>query len=355
MSSHFDLNAVHSKLSGRHQLKGHGTWPAAWHQFDSESSLAVVAALATGRPLLIRGEPGIGKSQIARAVAQVIEVPFLSYVVNATCECNDLLYSYDAVSRLAQAQVMSAQFGRLMEGAPTNPAEVRPASLDWKSELREQRFIRPQTLWWAINWEDARTQVGNFYDPRQINEPLRPPDWQPGQGCVVLIDEIDKADSDLPNGLLESLGNSGFQLPHGGPSVGLSVGHRAPLVFITTNEERELPAAFLRRCVVLPLEFPSDPRNPTNERPATDFLIQRGRSHFNEESIGDDILRQAAEQVLQDRKATPPGQPKPGAAEYLDLLQALAELEPNDASRQQDLLGKIAKFVVRKYQPEFGQ
>ena len=323
------LTHLRAKLSGDPiNIPRQGSWPEAWHHFDKDASLAVVTSVAAGRPLLIRGEPGIGKSQIARAVAAAMHVPFLPFVVNATCECNDLLFTYDAVSRLAQAQVIGA--GR-----------TKPRS--WKRDLSERRFLKPQVLWWAINWEGALKQRDESHDPEQILVPDKPDNWTPGQGTVVLIDEIDKADSDLPNGLLESLSNTGFQLPHGGMGVTLPDGHLPPVIIITTNEERELPAAFLRRCVVLNLGFPKDRDEQLK------FLIQRGKSDAKNK-FSDEVFKQSADQILGDREDVPEGQPRPGAAEYLDLLRALKELAEDEAG-QLEWLKEIAKFVVRKHQP----
>lgn len=327
------LARLQSALSGKPKfIAAQGSWPESWHHFDESASLALRTAVAAGRPLLIRGEPGIGKSQIARVVAEVMEVPFLPFVVNSTCECNDLLFTYDAVSRLAQAQL-------------TGAGGVKPRS--WKRDLAERRFVRPQVLWWAIHWEDAAKQRDQYYDPSQILVPHRPAGWEPGSGAVVLIDEIDKADSDLPNGLLESLSNTGFQLPQGGVGVALPKGHLPPLIVITTNEERELPAAFLRRCVILNLSFPE--KRPEQE----DFLVQRGRAHFQAD-ISTEVLEAAARQILGDREEVPIGQPRPGAAEYLDLLRALKELA-SEIPAQLELLDKIAPFVVRKHLPDLAR
>ena len=208
MKVHFDPDhPEHPDPSRRtevYKLPALDSWPETWHRFDARSVWAVRAALAARRPLLVRGEPGLGKSQLARAAAHILNVPFLCQVINARCECTDLLYTYDAVSRLAQAQVM----GSASQGA------------DWADKLTESRFVQPGILWWTFDWESARQQAGRFC--RIVREPFRPNGWTPGQGCVVLIDEIDKADADLPNGLLESLGNNGFQAQQTGCSVALS-------------------------------------------------------------------------------------------------------------------------------------
>ena len=86
-------------------LPKHDSWPEAKHLFDEKSMWAVRMAIASGRPLLLRGEPGIGKSQLARAVAVELQVPFLYHVIAERSERDELLYTYDAVARLAEVQV----------------------------------------------------------------------------------------------------------------------------------------------------------------------------------------------------------------------------------------------------------
>ena len=113
---------------------------------------------------------------------------------------------------------------------------------------------------------------------------------------MLLIDEIDKADTDLPNSLLETLGNGDFTVPYIGTSVRQSAGIAPPLVLITTNEERELPDAFLRRCMVLQLSLPEE------DRVLLDFLCERGRIHF-EGRCCHTVRHWAASLLLEDRKA----------------------------------------------------
>lgn len=320
-----------------HNLPAMDSWPETKHRFDETSVWAVQAAMAARRPLLVRGEAGVGKSQLAQAVACVLQVPFLYHVVNARCECTDLLYTYDAVSRLAQAQVL---------GSPGQNG-------DWASQLVEERFIRPGRLWWAFNWQSARDQAKRACRNSECQktkdccpacaEPARPSGWQPGQGCVVLIDEIDKAESDLPNGLLESLGNTGFQVPQIGKVVAMPRNAEPPLVVVTTNEERELPSAFLRRCLVLQMNLGK------TEIEQRKFLLDRGRDHFPKNKVSDAICEEAVTQLLEDRKdAARLGPAKPGAAEFLDLLRALTELYPGDDRNQRTALKAISGFALRK-------
>ncbi len=307
------------------------SWPDAFHRFDAESVLAVQTALAIGRPLLLRGEPGIGKSQLARAVAAILKSPFLYHVMDERSERDDLLHFNDAVARLAEAQVC---------------AHLAKANEDWREVLSERNFMRPGVLWWAFDWESAKVQAARFRaDGRRVcKEPVAPAGWTPeaAQACgpVVLIDEIDKADPSVPNGLLECLGNKGFQIAQIGEGVELPEGNKPPLIMITTNEERELPSAFLRRCLVLHLEFPS-----TLEA-GIEFLWLRGKRLAKKLGLEKDLCCVVAECICRDREEARGRMALPGAAEYLDLLRALADV-PNEMRK--DRLDQIKKFVLQKH------
>jgi MoxR-like ATPase len=318
------------------------SWPATRHRFHDKDLWAIRAALAAGRPLLVRGEPGIGKSQLARAAAHVLNLPFLYKVIDARCECSDLLYEFDAVSRLAQAQVLGRS----------------DASGDWRQQLSEARFVRPGILWWAFDWQSAAQQMANYRiglsesverSDSNLPAPPCPNKWKHGDGCVVLIDEIDKADTNVPNGLLEALGNLGFDVPYTGEAVALAADAVPPLVVVTTNEERELPAAFLRRCLVHPMSMD---QHADGEK---GFLLSRGRDHFGA-LIADKTYLQGVDQLLRDRGALKGhGVVRPGAAEYIDLLRALTQLcAPGDADDQLATLAKIERFALDKNPRELG-
>ena len=305
-------------------------WPKSVHIFDRRSIAVVEAALATGRPLLVRGEPGTGKSQLARAVAADLNWPFLSTVVNARFEPEDLLYRYDAVARLAEAQVVGHCGGVTDNLAPSN-------------------FLIPQILWWAFSPSTAERQRGVAIE-------------HCGQGCedwskefgevtedetpnsVVLIDEIDKAESDLPNSLLEALSLNGFQLPFGGETVSANAeGSSRPLIVITTNEDRELPPAFVRRCWVLNLD-------PDAEEDIDAYFRTRAEAHFKEKPFHKDVLDTAIEKLREAREAM--GRlrlTKPGLAEFLDLLRAV---EPLPGNQQSTAISQLAEFALAKHRDE---
>jgi MoxR-like ATPase len=297
---------------------------ASVHVFTEPMVDAVNAALASGRPLLVRGEPGTGKSQLARAAAERLRRPFLSFVVDARTEARDLQYRFDAVARLAEAQIQGA-----LAAAGRDEAELRAA-------LAEACFLSPQALWWAFDWEQAKA----FPQGRGSVPPPAPAGWQAAHGVVLLIDEIDKADSAVPNGLLECLGQGRFPLPGGGEVSWQP--QATPLVVVTTNEERTLPDAFLRRCWVLHLGWPAESAALRAE------LVHWGRAHFP--ALEARVLERAAELLERDRRAADDLQLNPpGGAEYLDLLRALDRRYPGDAAKQLAWLEATAGFALRKH------
>ncbi|MCI5123604.1 MAG: AAA family ATPase [Candidatus Electrothrix sp. AR5] len=321
-------------------LPPQGSWPESVHRFDTRSANALNAALAAQRPLLVRGNPGTGKSQLARAAAQYLNRLFVTEVVHAKAESHDLQYHFDAVGRLGEAQAL---------GAACRTGEEREKEV--RECLEPKRFLAPGALWWIFNWETAWKQ--SAFTRFKHRKPEKPPGWEPAKGSVLLIDEIDKADADLPNGLLETLGNGGFTVPYCDDPVRVQEGMKKPLVIITTNEERELPDAFVRRCLVLHLYLPDeDPKNReqpegVRQQALTDYLMQRGKDHFSD--LADEVLQEAAVQLWADRNdARRQGLTPPGMAEYIDLLRAVRELGSN-AKEQLSLLGDIKEFVLKKH------
>lgn len=302
------------------KLPKYGSWPSTVHQFDEKSINVLKTALAARRPALLRGEPGTGKSQLAHAAAVALRRLFVYEVVNAHTEGQDLLWKFDAVGRLAEAQTIK-------DGD------------DKKTLLDTKRFISPGVLWWALDWNTA---YDVYRDSQyQLSLPEKPADWQQADGSVILIDEIDKANAELPNSLLEILGNNAIEIPWLKTTIG-GKANIPPLVIITTNEERELPAAFVRRCLVLNLDLPKD------ESDLVKLLIERGQLHFGDQCFPE-VRKKAAEQLIKDRKiAKEKGVTPPGQAEYLDMLRALSVLAKTE-KEQSDMLEQISEFALRKY------
>ncbi len=294
-------------------------WPkAALHHFDRKQAVAVLAAKEIQRPLLVRGEPGCGKTQIARAVAQVAGMPLACLVVNERTETEDLFWKYDALRRLSDAN---------------NP------KLGVQSE---KKYLSAGPLWWALNQTTAEDYKGiqSSEPDRGDKENLR--DYS--QGVLLLIDEIDKADRSVPNSLLDALGNYSFDVPYLGERV--ECNSEAPLIIITTNNEQDLPAAFVRRCLVLDISL-------GEEKEFVATLAKRGKALFGGQFDSDDIFTTVANQLWEKRKQISAlgGAWLPGQAEYLDHLEAVLTIKKHQPTLvEADAIEEMAELTYNKFQ-----
>ena len=298
------------------------------HVIEENERDAINAAIAIGRPLLVRGEPGIGKSQLAKAAAFELGRVFIPFVADAHTESRDLLWSLDSVARLAEAQVQQGE----------NPD---------REALALKNFIVPGPLWWALNWERAEKLVVKNETAEGGKEYRhQPPEYdkkrcKPENGCVVMIDEIDKADGSVPNGLLEALGANRFH-PQGLDKAVEAKGVK-PLVIVTTNNEKSLPDAFIRRCLAIDLSFPKEPEDQKI------FLIKRGKTNFSDLDLHT-ILAPAADMLVEDRAHVygKKLKPLPGQAEYFDLLRGIRELKGKGQDIQK-LMKQLRRFTYQKH------
>lgn len=194
--------------------------------YDPRLILALNVALAARRPLLLAGEPGCGKTSLARNVAKVLGWWYYQQTVSSRTQAADLLWEYDALRRL-------------------NDAYVRDRDV-----LPDHCYVQPGALWWAMAPDTAAVRGwAALPDAYHLADP-----GEPGahNHALILLDEIDKAEPDVPNNLLVPLGSFELQVP-GRDDVVTVAPERRPLVCITSNEEREMPPAFLRRCVAVRL------------------------------------------------------------------------------------------------------
>ncbi|MBA2723014.1 MAG: MoxR family ATPase [Methylibium sp.] len=249
--------------------------------------LAVNAAITLQRPLLIKGEPGTGKTMLAEEVATALKLPLLQWHIKSTTKAQQGLYEYDAVSRLRDSQLSDAESSQ----------RVRDIN----------NYILKGVLWQAFTAE---------------------------QPTALLIDEIDKADIEFPNDLLRELDRMEFHVYETRELV--RARHR-PLVFITSNNEKELPDAFLRRCFFHYIRFPE-----------AETMKKIVEVHFP--NLKRELLA-AALKSFYDVRGLPGLKKKPSTSELLDWLKLLvAEDIPLAALQSQDdkvaippLLGALLK------------
>ncbi|WP_295049675.1 MoxR family ATPase [uncultured Paracoccus sp.] len=248
-------------------------------------AIAVNAAVTLERPLLVKGEPGTGKTELARQVAESLGLSIIEWHVKSTTKAQQGLYEYDAVSRLRDSQL--------------GDARVHDVG----------NYIRRGKLWQA------------FTAPEKV---------------VLLIDEIDKADIEFPNDLLQELDRMEFHVYETGETIRAL--HR-PVVIITSNNEKELPDAFLRRCFFHYIRFPD-----------ADTLRAIVEVHYPGLKRG--LLDQALTQFF-DLRDTPGLKKKPSTSELLDWLKLILaeDLAPADLARDpQTMLPKLHGALLKNEQ-----
>lgn len=217
--------------------------------------LAVNAAIALERPLLIKGEPGTGKTLLAEELAAALDAPLLTWHIKSTTRAQQGLYEYDAVSRLRDSQLGDPRVNDIAN------------------------YIKPGKLWEAFTAEK------------------RP---------VLLIDEIDKADLEFPNDLLQELDRMEFFVYETQQTI---KAEQRPIILITSNNEKELPDAFLRRCFFHYIAFP--------DRHTLEKII-----HVHYPKIKEELVNQALD-VFNDLRKVPGLKKKPSTSELVDWVRLL--------------------------------
>jgi MoxR-like ATPase len=301
--------------------------------YSEKLKLAVRVALATGRPLLVRGPPGWGKSSLAAAIAKYKKWRYLEKVISSRTQARDLMSELDLVRRLSDAQ---SQGG------------VDP---NWR------RYILPGVLWEAFHPADAELQR-RYFDRRETAAASA---TSAGQGApivpaVVLLDEMDKADPDVPNNLLVALGSLQFAVDEiggeKGPKTIKAAPEMVPLIIVTTNDERDLPRAFLRRCVEI--ELPTLDGSDTDGKQRMKLLVKIGVEHLKDvkdkadRPLDEAFVQMVAEIVVDpaNNAAGDDGLIIPSPAEFIDTLRAVGELYGANAKKED--IASIIGMAVRK-------
>ncbi|NEI70745.1 AAA family ATPase [Rhizobium lusitanum] len=243
---------------------------------DKDLMVAVNAAIRLERPLLVKGEPGTGKTELARQVAAALGLELIEWNVKSTTKAQQGLYEYDAVSRLRDSQL----------------GDIRVHDVG--------NYIRQGKLWQAFT---------------------------SAQKCVLLIDEIDKADIEFPNDLLQELDRMEFHVYETGETVRAAV---RPIVIITSNNEKELPDAFLRRCFFHYIRFPD-----------METLARIVEVHYP--GIKQTLVHAALTQFFEIRDV--PGlKKKPSTSEALDWIRLLVADDVDPATLRADAKNALPKL-----------
>jgi len=269
-------------LAGKKFMRFNGTDS---YVATEDLKVAVNASVRLERPLLVKGEPGTGKTELARQVALSLGLPLVEWHVKSTTKAQQGLYEYDAVSRLRDSQLGEARVHDV------------------------KNYIRKGKLWQAF---DAEAKV------------------------VLLIDEVDKADIEFPNDLLQELDRMEFHVYETGETI--RARHR-PVVIITSNNEKELPDAFLRRCFFHYIRFPD-----------AETLARIVEVHFP--GIKHALLAEALTQFYEIRE-TPGLKKKPSTSEVLDWLKLILaeDLGPEDLKRDpRQLLPRLHGALLKNEQ-----
>jgi len=300
---------------------------------DDDIVLALKVAVITGRPLLLMGDPGAGKSSLAAYVARNLNWRYYEHVVTARTEATDVLWTFDAVRKLADA---------------SHPQTAG-------TELHDEDYVEPGVLWWALDPESARTRGADDPSPRPPAEPNAAlNETRSARHAVVLLDEIDKADPDVPNALLVPLGSMQFEVAETQRTIrlaGTEDDTTAPqrgriLLVITTNQERDLPSAFVRRCVVHRLPSPDAP-----------MLVKIAEAHA---TAGGQPLSTsqhalctavASRLIALREEARNSDRWSPGAAEYLDAVRACIRLGLTVDSPRWSMIERLTLAKDEAYSP----
>ncbi|MDD5391985.1 MAG: MoxR family ATPase [Thiothrix sp.] len=247
---------------------------------------AINAALAARVPLLLTGEPGTGKTQVAWFIKRFFQVPLFAYQVHSNSQASDMRYDFDAVAYLRDAY-LARHGGEISGESPAWQAPTKPTASagDHSPDPRAQkRYLKPGALWNAYECDSE---------------------------CVLLIDEIDKAPRDFPNDLLQELDQNRFEHPfHKGDYV-VRKG-APPIIIVTSNGERRLPDAFLRRCMVHHIALNKE------------LLVEIMQAWQSQFPRLDEATRKAALKRFNDIREINRLSKKPGAAELLLWLSVLS-------------------------------
>ncbi|GAB2191027.1 MoxR family ATPase [Sessilibacter sp. MAH1] len=289
------------------------TVPSAYLLSPSQAG-AIQAAFLSNRPLLVRGDPGLGKSQLAYAIASILNWGVVKAVVQYNTTVESLLYDVDHIERLhfANLQTQSNQ------------------------DLSVIRFLKPGKIWQAIapnSFDDLSSEL----NLPENNKHKKPHDKE---GTVLLIDEIDKADSSLPNALLDVLDTGEISCPYVNFAIKASQEKHPYMVVVTSNEERLLPMAFIRRCAILDLTL--------DDKSQLMAIFEAHKTRDEKlNKLSEELAEQVADFIFEQRGKNDKDY-KPGTSEFLDMLRALSQFD--EGEREAKLTTLQQHLIVKNQQ-----
>jgi MoxR-like ATPase len=302
------------------------------YEADEDLEAAVNVALLLGRPLLVSGAPGCGKTQLGFAVARNLGIERVySFLVKSTSEARDLFYDYDAIGRFQAVQIAAAQ-------RHFSDADDLAAQLPSVGDYIEYRALGAALLDAHQEPTISHLIVGRYQHP---GRPRR---------SVVVIDEIDKAPRDFANDLLDEVDRMKFRVPELLQTARLKgcspetpgreriEASSRPFVVITSNSEKQLPDPFLRRCVFAEVGFPRDDEDGRRklDKIVATALGQNGRT----------IAPAVRKLIVEYRQRTLVR--RPGIAELLDAARVVADARERNPGQPLDELLKLARFSLVK-------
>jgi MoxR-like ATPase len=277
------------------------------YEFDDDVVAAIDVALELGRPLLVSGEPGVGKTELGYAVAHALKIQSLFlHSVKSTSDASELFYTYDALQRLRDAQLRTGT----TEDPPRDVGD----------------YVEFQAMGRAILNAHPRSAIAPMLRGKHQSE------WKADalpSRSVVVIDEIDKAPKDFPNDLLHEIETMRFRIkefpsmpPPETPAIDDIRRDLRPFVVITSNEERQLPDAFLRRCVFHEITFPGEGKLKAIVKVGlANRLIRMGLMNDKPPYLSDKTTDELISLLMKFRETQP--DKKPGIAEMLDAAALL--------------------------------
>lgn len=311
-------------IQGETDNQGNTYYP---YKPDKELIEVVNLAIALERPLLLEGDPGCGKTCLASAIAyefthrylrgqegskSYLNVPkegwwpFYSWIIKSSTRYRDGLCSFDAVLRLRDAQILGTNLEQL------------DRYLGPEAEKMKARLQTPGAyLKYGPLGEAMRPKAGHVTEGNNAVEN----GWQDAYRPIVLIDEIDKADSDFPNDLLREIENYDFEVPRlDDPHTTERVkAPQKPIIIMTSNRERPLPEPFLRRCIYYYVAFP--------EKRLKEIIDLRFGEQLSKRKRSDELISEAIErfEAIKEFVRGQPGRRSPGLSEFIDFLRVLLE------------------------------